>query len=328
MTLILEIRAAADTLPAAYHRLERFPVTLGRGYHNDIILDDAHLNAEHVRIDIIDGRWMLVDLGTLNGTFMNNDTKRLTEARALSSGDRLRLGDVEIIVYSPQHAVNPPLKAIKVRPWLDGLQRPTVAWGLFLLSLMTLAGWTYLETWPEEISMAVIGTTLLAAAIFFVWSGLWAVAGRLITQKTHFRGHISFMALFILCSIAGWYASSYVAFLTSEGWFSVGFDSVLNVALLGIFVLGNLSLATKIKRRKRFWASFLFAAGLVAGQLIVSAMAAERFNAYAAYPVRLMPYLSGLPPVKTPAAFMDENRALFDSDLFTKKAATPTSGAK
>ena len=36
---------------AARHRLERFPVTVGRGYTNDVILDDPKVSAAHLRIE-------------------------------------------------------------------------------------------------------------------------------------------------------------------------------------------------------------------------------------------------------------------------------------
>lgn len=319
MKIILEIHTGHDQ-PPVYHRTETFPVTLGRGYDNDIILQDMHISAAHARIDLRDGRWVLTDLGSLNGTFINDDPKRAGAPVTLNSGDRLRIGELEISVYSAQHPIDAAVKAMKARPWLNTLQKPLLVWGLFALALATLGTWTYLETWSEEVTLAVFGTMLMAAGIAVVWAGLWSVVGRLLIHKSCFRGHLAFISLFMLCSIICWYVASYITFLTSESWISVAIDSLINMALLAFFVFGNLALATKIKSRRRLTSSFLFAIGLIGGALTIGAIASQKFNPYANYPSRLLPYLSELTWTKTSAEFMEENRQLFDHAPFTAPA--------
>jgi pSer/pThr/pTyr-binding forkhead associated (FHA) protein len=63
---------------------------IGRALDNDIIVGDASVSRHHASIEYRNGGFLVRDLGSQNGTWM--DGKRVTEA-LLSSGDALRLGD-------------------------------------------------------------------------------------------------------------------------------------------------------------------------------------------------------------------------------------------
>ena len=51
------------------HQVAELPIYLGRGYENDVILDDAHTAASHAMVEALDdGHLLLRDLGSRNGT--------------------------------------------------------------------------------------------------------------------------------------------------------------------------------------------------------------------------------------------------------------------
>ena len=52
------------------------------------------MSKEHCHVDLIDGRWRLKDLGSLNGTYVNGE--RITE-RVLAHGDEIALGSTRIV---------------------------------------------------------------------------------------------------------------------------------------------------------------------------------------------------------------------------------------
>lgn len=68
--------------------------SLGRAAGNDLVLDSLLVSRSHARIQCAEGRCMVQDLGSANGLFVNG---RRTSQAVLSSGDRLRLGDVELV---------------------------------------------------------------------------------------------------------------------------------------------------------------------------------------------------------------------------------------
>jgi len=65
-------------------------VTLGKGPQNDIILSDASVSSAHAMISFEDGVFKISDLGSRNGTLLND--ARITEPRAIQHGDLIKMG--------------------------------------------------------------------------------------------------------------------------------------------------------------------------------------------------------------------------------------------
>ena len=67
--------------------------TVGRAARADFVVDAALVSRLHCRLEANDEGIDVVDLKSTNGTYVND--KRIERAR-LSSGDRLRVGRVEL----------------------------------------------------------------------------------------------------------------------------------------------------------------------------------------------------------------------------------------
>ena len=73
--------------------------TLGRHPDNTIQILDRIVSKNHCHIDEADGRFVLKDLGSLNGTFINNE--RVDKQRTLEAGDEITLGATKIVFDAP-----------------------------------------------------------------------------------------------------------------------------------------------------------------------------------------------------------------------------------
>jgi pSer/pThr/pTyr-binding forkhead associated (FHA) protein len=73
--------------------------TVGRAPRADFILDVALVSRLHCRLTAADENLEVVDLSSTNGTFVND--RRIDKAR-LKTGDRLRIGRVELMVNQQQ----------------------------------------------------------------------------------------------------------------------------------------------------------------------------------------------------------------------------------
>jgi len=68
--------------------------TIGRASENDVVLDDVTVSRKHANIRRAGERFELIDLGSLNGTYVNNNSI----ARAtLSSGDEIQFGKFHML---------------------------------------------------------------------------------------------------------------------------------------------------------------------------------------------------------------------------------------
>jgi adenylate cyclase len=68
--------------------------TLGRHPNNTVQVLDRIVSKEHCHVDFVDGRFVLRDLGSLNGTFVNGERVR---DRVLNPGDEITLGSTRIL---------------------------------------------------------------------------------------------------------------------------------------------------------------------------------------------------------------------------------------
>ena len=70
-------------------------LTIGRGSTNTLALSEAGVSRQHAEIVQQEGAWLLRDLGSTNGTFVNE--RRVTTHR-LYPGDSIKIGNTLILV--------------------------------------------------------------------------------------------------------------------------------------------------------------------------------------------------------------------------------------
>ena len=70
-------------------------VNLGRADYNDIVLPDPSVSTSHAKLQRREGVWVLVDLDSTNGTFV--DGERVKGEAPLAPGGTVRLGDVQLL---------------------------------------------------------------------------------------------------------------------------------------------------------------------------------------------------------------------------------------
>jgi len=71
------------------------PVTIGRSAKCEIVLRDDNVSRQHCRISLWDGEYIVKDLDSANGTFVNGE--RVDEA-VLKNGDLVACGDTNLMV--------------------------------------------------------------------------------------------------------------------------------------------------------------------------------------------------------------------------------------
>jgi len=74
-------------------------LTLGRAQDNQLVVNDSKASSHHAQFRQADvgQSYMITDLGSTNGTFVNEQRLDRNVARLLYSGDRIRIGDMTFI---------------------------------------------------------------------------------------------------------------------------------------------------------------------------------------------------------------------------------------
>jgi len=75
-------------------------LTIGRDVANDIIIDHPLASRRHARLEYDDQNYIVRDLGSTNGTYVNGD--RIEGFYTLHNQDRIWVADTEIIFNDPE----------------------------------------------------------------------------------------------------------------------------------------------------------------------------------------------------------------------------------
>src|SRR5712692_5358252 len=92
--------------PSGERRYVESELRIGRGEQNDLRLNDASVSRYHAFLRRVDGRYLLSDVGSQNGTFVNG--RRVHAPSALQSGDRIRAGTTELTFHLDAPVGSPP----------------------------------------------------------------------------------------------------------------------------------------------------------------------------------------------------------------------------
>ena len=82
------------------HLLVGEVATIGRAVESDIVITSKRVSREHAHVQRQGRRMVLADLGSTNGTFLNNE--RLLAPVELRDGDCVSIGDVELTFHDPE----------------------------------------------------------------------------------------------------------------------------------------------------------------------------------------------------------------------------------
>jgi len=87
---VVVIYAAEQGLLGKRYVLDKSPIRIGRGADNQIVLEGDSVSRRHCHFDLRHGQWCIVDDGSTNGTFLNEE--QVKGAGVLSNGDRVKVG--------------------------------------------------------------------------------------------------------------------------------------------------------------------------------------------------------------------------------------------
>lgn len=254
--IVVEVRGRGGQL------LERFrssapTLRIGRAFDNDLILEDEHVCAHHLRLSRVEGGWRFEDLHSLNGLRRRG---RVVSDGILHSGDKLCIGNTILRVYDEEHPVEPAMRLTGAEAALAALGRHGVWLILAATSVVVSAVglyWGSVEVFEplvalQPLMLDILGTCLVAAS--------WAFVGRLLRHRTSFIAHFSLWLIYGLFGVLTTFLVHTVAFNVNGRQLEAILEHGLSFAVLGFVIWGSLTLATNLRGGKRLSAALGVAA--------------------------------------------------------------------
>jgi predicted component of type VI protein secretion system len=83
--------------PGRIYSLDKSEISIGREIGSDVFINEAEVSRRHARMTLQAGNYLLEDLGSTNGTFVNG--QRLMGPRQLQPGDTILVGENASLSY-------------------------------------------------------------------------------------------------------------------------------------------------------------------------------------------------------------------------------------
>jgi len=184
-----------DRTDAILHRVrvDRLPIRIGRGYDNEVIVDDPYMAATHVVIDTDEhGALAASDAGTSNGIHETHHGRFWLRAGtrhsaiALNGETVIRAGHTILRVRVADHAIQPERPDTTSHAW-EGAAPALV--GIALLGAIALFD-AWLTNSSEQVSTHYASHFGLVFGCVMAWAGLWSLLNRLFSGRARFGRHL------------------------------------------------------------------------------------------------------------------------------------------
>jgi pSer/pThr/pTyr-binding forkhead associated (FHA) protein len=171
---------------ASRFRIDGPEARIGRGYDNDVMVDDPYIAAQHLRVFRDEtGQLVAEDMGSVNGTFLDGGNSRL--ARIIVDGTNpIRIGRTYLRVREISHAVERERIAQPERRRLPIVL--TAALGMATLAILALDIW--LGQTVEARASSYVTPLLITIAILLGWVMIWALMSRIFSGRSRFVGNL------------------------------------------------------------------------------------------------------------------------------------------
>ncbi|QPF75354.1 FHA domain-containing protein [Roseateles sp. DAIF2] len=288
------------------HRIQDWPVSIGRSPACDLVLDDAHLAGAHARLELDEaGQPRLNLLESRNGGWLGRQRLAAGAAVALGAGAAFQLGATQLRLRRASDPLAPerPLLSAALAPRLPLLLAVLGLW----LALLWGDQWSALN--PGSAWVDYAGAVLVPLGLLLIWAAVWALVTQLFQHRFPFAIHLWRALLGVAALYLLSFALPLLAYAFSARWL-LTLDGLLFPVGLALLLWWHSALVWPRARRALAWAF----GGLLIGSMALL-VAKRQEQQYWFGP----PYLATLPPPalrlagpKPPEALIESLRPLQD----------------
>ncbi len=305
------------------HRVGEFPCRIGRGYHNEIILDDPYVSISHAEL-ILDGNNNIIlnDTASDNGVYNTHPVERI-DTVMVQENQRVRIGHTDLRFRTPQFAVKETIKDRSKPHGATARLGQMLLLPLVWLAVSSLLLWnTYLEQAIIDVTFGQVLYKTLPFLIFLpVWAFVWSIVSKIVTHRFYYRQHAIWISgLFIIIYVFE-LALQYVEFATAIDFLSDRVTLVSDVFFVAILFYGHLNYSTTYSRRKAAVIGTVVGILLTFTIQLTSFLAQPDFNNTPQYSGILKPPAFVLQQGKSIDTFFSDSAALKDFD-YSRDAST------
>ncbi|WP_286234367.1 FHA domain-containing protein [Thalassotalea sediminis] len=250
------------------HKLSKDKVTIGRGYHNDIILSDPHVCAEHLVVSFDGEQWRIQDLDSANGSFLG-EGKKSADGHVIHSGDIIRIGKSQVRILFPFHPVEASITLSPFENLINLTKHPAILISnIVVFALIT--GWLFFLNNPTEVKF----TQLLVSAagmtlVFSVWPIGVALVSLLTKHDARIWTQLGICFIFYNISWISDFIETVVTFNTASGSILVFMTGLTPIVIAFCLFWLNIYIGFHVSNKRRMIVASGLTILLVGGSFLV-----------------------------------------------------------
>lgn len=328
MEIILEVQHPNGS--RTWHRLGPEPLTLGRAFSNDVILDDPYADARHVRVRQADSGLTLEDFGSVNGVVVN--AERRHGAFVLEPGMEVRVGRTVLRVHEPNEVVPAALldepaaipsavptsvhtatsQTVPVRPqMITGRPAPRlIATALVLTAAAGFGVNLWLGSAERSSASSAVSTTAGFLVLAVAWAAIWAAIGRVVIHRFSLASHLAVISAAFLVALAVVTVQDWLNFLFPDSTAVTTFAAIVNFSLGCALIAWHLRFSSGLAPRHRWRFGIIGAAAVVGVGVLSSLTDKETFSDVPVFSSAIKPVAANWVPTNTLDEFSQVSRSL------------------
>jgi hypothetical protein len=284
------------------------PVTIGRAYTNQVILDDPFVCPEHVTIGQSEAGQLIVDdLGSVNGLRAGENAKPV-QSLPLHSGDKFRIGHTTLRYC----AVDTAVAAAQVDR-LDLFSRfaaPYFALSGGLLVMAALALNFFLGSFERVTLLRILSEPLVTLSMMGVWAGVWSFVSRIVFGRLYFTQHFLIVCVAMLASLLLNESAEWTEFFLPSSQALWAASVIGSAAILAAAVFGHLRFASSMRWPSRLGAGLLASLVVIGLGVVTEYASREKFSTVMDYSGMVKPIDTRLLPASALDGFMRRTQSM------------------
>jgi hypothetical protein len=270
------------------HRCKGPTIHIGRGYNNQLIIQDPHLEAQHLELNHIEGRWYLRDSQSKNGTFYRNG-QPLESCHLLSSGEIFTLGKTTLRIIEPNHPVAPAQLLSEHEGWINKLAHPLSASAILIVSIMFASFMQWLQSPITPKIEDIVSFSLGLALLGLAWPLFFAGLSKIFKHEARFFSQVSLSFIFVMIHFAWVFSAQVIYFNIPQQWVHLALDYFIDFWMISGLIWLSLTIGFNHRKRVRWTIAASVGLGLTGYAVLQDNRDPYDYMSKLEYNARLMP---------------------------------------
>ncbi|SEL77062.1 FHA domain protein [Colwellia chukchiensis] len=259
------------------HKFSNTEITIGRGYHNDIIVSDPHVCSEHLQLRFNGEHWLISDLDSVNGSYLEDSKANVVEHQ-VRSGDIITIGKSQIRLVFPTH---PVAASIAISPFesLINLARHPFILALSICLFAVIAGWIINLNNVKEVTLTQMLVPTIGLTLGFVlWPAGIALVSHLTKHEARFWTQVGISFIFFNLMWLSDIFENIVHFNTSSNFSLIWLIAIIPLALAFCLFWLNCYVGFHMSLMRRNLVSLALVVLLFGGSFVIQMSKQPDFN--------------------------------------------------